>query len=210
MNFGQPKPFPYEMYVALGAQNYRYRTMEPDMNPYLDMFVSSLDYRAPSYFAKPEQEMKRGESNLEGIADGLSLAKWTDPVGTFLSAKKGFLEASIKDLLGQIEEREHLLYSHLREIQYETLANSAKMLEVGRWQRGFHPNLDRVRSQLEKLEAGFERERRMEEVASWRDISRLKTELREVTQEWGMEKQKELLLWDTSPSAAGPDSPKTI
>jgi hypothetical protein len=150
----------------------------------------------------------RNDHNLEGIADGLSLAKWTDPVGMFLSAKKGFLEASIKDLLAQIEEREGMLQNHLSEILKESLENTTRLHEVDRWQRGFLPNMDRVRSQLEKLDAGFERDRRMEEVACWRDVSRIKTELREVTQEWGMEKQKEMLLADTM--APSPDNSKNI
>ena len=198
MNFDSPRPFPYEMYVGIGARNYRYHALEPDLNPYSYRYTLALNYGMPSYFAKPEEDAKTGR-NLEGITDGLTLAKWTDPIGTFLGAKKGFLEASIKDLLAQIEEREQLLQNHLRGIQTETLENSARLLEVNRWQRGFHPNLDRVRSQLERLEAGFEQEKRMEEVANWRDISRLKTEMRELAQEWGMEKQKEMLLSDESP-----------
>ena len=174
------------------------------MNPYLDLFVSALDYRTPPYLWAPKEQGT--DPGLEGIADGLALAKWTDPVGTFLSAKKGFLEASIKDLLAQIEERERLLHKHLYEIELETRENHRRLFEVDRWQRGFHPNLDRVRSQLERLEAGIYQQRRMEEVASWRDVSRLKSELREVTREWSMEKQKELLLADREdPPARQPD-----
>ena len=42
--------------------------------------------------------------------------------------------------------------------------------------------------------AGLEKERRMEEVSCWRDITRLKSELRETLKEFNHEKEKEGLL----------------
>ena len=62
---------------------------------------------------------------------------------------------------------------------------------------GLNPNVDRMRSNIDKELIGLEREKRMEEVACWRDISRLRGELREIMGEYAQEKRKDGLLGET-------------
>ena len=126
--------------------------------------------------------------------DGLSLAKWSDPLGAFLGAKKEFLGKSIADLLREIEVREKMRDDHLHRIDYESCSFQTRIYELDFWQRGMNPIADRVRTSLEKEMSGLEKEKRMEEISCWRDVSHLKTDLREVMQEWAMEKRKDLLL----------------
>jgi len=196
MRFEPSKPNPYEMYVYLGRQNYESSRLqsEPDLNPYLNLTLSGLGYGFNDPFRERLKSDETEPKDLEGLSDGLSLAKWTDPLGAFLGAKKEFLGKSIADLLREIEVREKMRDDHLHQIDYESCSFQTRIYELDFWQRGMNPIADRVRTSLEKEMSGLEKEKRMEEISCWRDVSHLKTDLREVMQEWAMEKRKDLLL----------------
>ena len=196
MRFEPRGPNPYEMYVYLGRQNYESSRLhsEPDLNPYLNLTLSGLGYGFNDPFRERLKSDENEPQDLEGLSDGLSLAKWTDPLGAFLGAKKEFLGKSIADLLREIEVREKMRDDHLHRIDYESCSFQTRIYELDFWQRGMNPIADRVRSNLEKEMSGLEKEKRMEEISCWRDVSHLKTDLREVMQEWAMEKRKDLLL----------------
>ncbi len=59
---------------------------------------------------------------------------------------------------------------------------------------GVNPGIDRIRTNIERELLAFEREKRMEEVACWRDVCRLKSDLREVIRELEREKNRENLI----------------
>jgi hypothetical protein len=187
------------MYVYLGRQNYESSRLqsEPDLNPYLNLTLSGLGYGFYNPFRErlksDENETMKGK-DLEGLSDGLSLAKSSDPLGAFLGAKKEFLGKSIADLLREIEVRERMRDDHLHRIDYESCSFQTRIYELDFWQRGMNPTADKVRTSIEKEMSGLEKEKRMEEISCWRDVSHLKTDLREVMQEWAMEKRKDLLL----------------
>jgi len=199
MRFEPRGPNPYEMYVYLGRQNYESSRLqsEPDLNPYLNLTLSGLGYGFYNPFRErlksDENETMKGK-DLEGLSDGLSLAKSSDPLGAFLGAKKEFLGKSIADLLREIEVRERMRDDHLHRIDYESCSFQTRIYELDFWQRGMNPTADKVRTSIEKEMSGLEKEKRMEEISCWRDVSHLKTDLREVMQEWAMEKRKDLLL----------------
>jgi hypothetical protein len=184
------------MYVYLGRQNYESSRLqsEPDLNPYLNLTLSGLGYGFNDPFRERLKSDENESQDLEGLSDGLSLAKSSDPLGAFLGAKKEFLGKSIADLLREIEVREKMRDDHLHQIDYESCSFQTRIYELDFWQRGMNPIADRVRTSLEKEMSGLEKEKRMEEISCWRDISHLKTDLREVMQEWAMEKRKDLLL----------------
>ena len=59
---------------------------------------------------------------------------------------------------------------------------------------GINAEVDKVRTNLEREIIGLDREKRMEEVACWRDVARLRAELDEAAREFGRERAKESLL----------------
>ena len=119
-----------------------------------------------------------------------------DPLGDFFSGKKAFLSDSIEGVVGLIYERQHLKYENFRKIDYDSCRAKTLLFQIDQWRLGLHQNVDRLRMGLEKELIGLERERRMEEVACWRDIVRLKTDLRELTGEFAQEKRRDSLLSD--------------
>ena len=100
----------------------------------------------------------------------------------------------MEDVLGLIYEREEIKSNNIRTIDYDSCRTKARLFEIGSWQTGADPQLDKTRGNIERELLGFEREKRFEEVACWRDMTRLKSELREVLREFDGEKRKEALL----------------
>jgi len=122
----------------------------------------------------------------------------SDPLGGLFAGRKEFLSKSVEDILGLIDEREQIRYGNLRQIDYESLKTNSRLLEFKKWQHGLNPQFEKTRSDLERNLIGFEHEKRMEQVASWRDITRLRSELREVMGEVAREKNRQTLLSDTT------------
>ncbi len=133
-------------------------------------------------------------SPVDALLDGVRSVPAVDPLDRFMTAKKRFLARSTQDILGLIYERETLKYENIRRMLYESAHIGGQLRNLGDWTIGSFKDIDKTRSQLEKEIAGLEKERRGEEVSAWRDIIRLKTDLREVLKEFNHEKEKEGLL----------------
>ena len=118
----------------------------------------------------------------------------TDPLDQFLSHKRRFLAQSVEDILGLIYEREQLKYDNHQKIDFDSTKIGTRLFEVDYWRAGSNPNIDKVRSNLERELFAMEKEKRMEEVACWRDIARLRTDLREVMREVSQETRRTNLL----------------
>jgi hypothetical protein len=133
-------------------------------------------------------------SHIDALVEGISVSPQADPLERFMSARKRFLGHSVQDMLELVYERETLKYENILRMIYESAHIGSHLLELGDWQVGAFKDIDKTRSQLEKEIANLEKERRMEEVSCWRDITRLKSELRETLKEFNHEKEKEGLL----------------
>jgi hypothetical protein len=120
-----------------------------------------------------------------------------DPIHEFMEGKKRFLSRGIEDVLGLIHERVKIKYDLMHQIDYDSCKMKTHLFPLYHFQVGLNPNVDRMRSNIDKELVGLEREKRMEEVACWRDISRLRGELREIMAEYSQEKRKDGLLGDT-------------
>ena len=140
-------------------------------------------------------------SSLDAIAE-LPQAKSADSIDGLFGAKREFAGRCVSDIVGLIYEREQLKYDHLRKIVYEACSVETRLLQVHYVRPGINKDIDRLRESIEKELTNFEREKRMEEVACWRDVVRLKTELREAMREWTHEKQKQQLLSDGADAGA--------
>jgi len=83
-------------------------------------------------------------------------------------------------MVGLIYEREHLKYENSHKIDYDACRVETKLLQLYEWPVGSNSNIDSTRTNLLREINGFEREKRMEEVACWRDVCRVKSDLRGV------------------------------
>ena len=133
-------------------------------------------------------------SHVDALVDGLNSAPLGDPLERFMGARKRFLGRSVEDILGLIYEREDLKRENILRILYESAHVGGHLRNLGDWSIGAFKDVDKTRSQLEKEIANLEKERRMEEVSCWRDVTRMKSELRETLKEFNHEKEKEGLL----------------
>ena len=195
MNFrtSNPNQHPDFYYSILRYMpEYMHRTKLPDLMSYsLAMPYTTSE----SYLGTASDTLKPVlNQNLEGMVVPLGLPSKNDPLDAFLSGKKEFMEKSAVDILQSIQERENIKKENLDKIQYDSSLTKGRLYEIEHWQTGKFSNIDRIRSSIHKELSDFEREKRFEEVACWRDTIRLKTELREVMKELEGEKRRETLL----------------
>jgi hypothetical protein len=81
-------------------------------------------------------------------------------------------------------------YDSFRAMDYEAAGIKTKLFEIDNLRTGLNPQIERVRQNIVKELHALESEKRRETVECWRDITRLKGELREVMREFGQEKRK--------------------
>jgi len=112
----------------------------------------------------------------------------------FLAGKRLFIEKSVEDILNLIHEREQIKYENLRMIDYNESKAQTRLMGIERIEGYFNPSIERIKNNVHKELNTFESERRMEVVSCWRDISRLRGDLREVMGEFAQEKRKQDLL----------------
>ena len=155
----------------------------------------SLSLNQPgAYSGEIESATVSSPTHLDALTEGIQSEKTRDPIHHFLADKKAFLSKSVEDILGMIYEREYLRDTNCYRIDRDSCYISQKLYEIYYIPIGLNPNIDKLRSNLEREMIAFEREKRMESVACWRDITRLKGDLREVMREFSQENRKSYLL----------------
>jgi len=165
--------------------------------------TSTSPYYVPSLSFSPSDSATLLETGLaapvtDGPIDALTLEitalQSSDPIDSFFAAKRAFAARSVEDILGLIYERESILYDNLHKIDYETSGVKGRLFEINNWQWGMNPQMERVRFQFEHELRALEGDKRKEEVECWRDIARLRTELREAMREFSQEQRKAGLM----------------
>ena len=136
---------------------------------------------------------------LEALTHNITATPARDPIDAFFTAKKTFAARSVEDILTSLYERETLKYDNLRDIDYQSTTLRTRLFELQRWRLGLNPQMERVRFQVEQELTGLEGEKRKEHVECWRDVTRLKGDLRDALREFGQEQRKTDLL-NTAPS----------
>ena len=159
---------------------------------YPSLFLDPLLPEPSQSYVVCNQE-ENNEILLEAITDNVK-PESTHVLDLFLSGKKRFSTKTVEEILGLIYERERIRYEHRSAIDYEQMRVSERLLETGTWRTGFSAQLDKTRAQLHGEIANLDREKRMEDVACWRDITRLKEGLREALRDFDHENRKELLI----------------
>ena len=169
-------------------------------------FYSSIPYNPyhHSSFSSPAASDSyvppAGDEVLEALTQDITTTPPIgDPVDAFFAAKRTFAARSVEDILSSLYERETLKYDNLRDIDYQSTTLRTRLFELQRWRLGLNPQMERVRFQVEQELAGLEGEKRKEHVECWRDVTRLKGDLRDALREFGQEQRKTDLL-NTAPS----------
>ncbi len=158
----------------------------------------SLPQRSDSYAVPGTTQV------LDALTGGLETTLQHTPLDRFLDRRKRFAAGSVEDILGQIYERQTLKYDLIGNIEEERCYIKSKLLETGQWRTGLNPQLDKTRGQLQSTILALDQEKRREETACWRDITRLRSELREALREFDAEHHKTGLLnapWKSENSA---------
>jgi len=161
--------------------------------PYNPYHHSALSFPAASDSYAPPA----GDDVLEALTHNITTPPAGDPIDAFFTAKKTFAARSVEDILTSLYERETLKYDNLRDIDYQSTTLRTRLFELQRWRLGLNPQMERVRFQVEKELADLEGEKRKETVECWRDVTRLKTDLRDALREFGQQKRTADLLMPT-------------
>lgn len=114
----------------------------------------------------------------------------SDPLESFLAAKRQILARSARDVLDLIYDREDLHRDQMRRIDREESKVRTGLMEVEGRPVGTDPSFDRRRDTLEGHLLTLYRERRAQEVAAWRDKSGLREGLRTILGELEAEARK--------------------
>ena len=117
-----------------------------------------------------------------------------DPLSQFFTGKKVFLDQSVEELVGVIDERQHLRDNIAYKIDYESTQSRTRLFQLDLFDTGSNPSVDKIRTNIHHELLNFEKEKRMEDVACWRDVNRIKTELRHAVRELEQEKRKQDLF----------------
>lgn len=164
----------------------------------------SLPYTSSSPQASDSYAVPETSEIIDALTSDVEQGNQHGSLERFLGRKKNFAAKSVQDILGLIYERESIKYELAHAIDYEQCHLGTQLLEIDDWRTGDNPQLDKTRGQLERNIIALNQEKRREETACWRDVTRLKSELREVLREFDGEHHKNNLLsspWKSENSA---------
>jgi hypothetical protein len=197
MYFGPPQPKPYFDWYA-------YSSLYPPRSTPSCRSATSTAPSTSSYAIKPSESSNPytpssgGSSHLDALTDSLTTKPSQDPLDTFFSAKRTFLGKTVEDILGSMYERVSLKYENLHQLDYQACQLKTRLMDLQQWRWGLNPQMERVRIGIEHEILETDSEKRREEVECWRDVTRIKTDLRDALREFSQEKQKSALLGDVS------------
>jgi len=117
-----------------------------------------------------------------------------DPLGKILSGKREFLNKSIEEIITLIKEREQLRDRNIYKIDIDICKINTVMLNLPGQRYSIDVDTDTINDTLQKQVMTLNKEKRAEEVACWRDITRLKSDLKDSLKELAQEKRKQSLL----------------
>jgi hypothetical protein len=117
-----------------------------------------------------------------------------DPLARFISGKRKFLNKSLDDILNLIKKREKIKDRNSLEIDHEICQIHTSMLNHPKNKYAIDmaklKSFDALQQQVNALYNA----KRVEEISCWRDVTRLKSDLRESINELEQEKRKQSLL----------------
>jgi len=166
-------------------------------------FYSSIPYNPyhHSTFSSPAASDSyvppAGDGVLEALTHNITTPPPGDSIDAFFTSKRTFAARSVEDILTSLYQRETLKYDNLRQLDYEEAALKTRLHELEAWHTGMNPQMERVKIGLEHELHALAGETRREHVECWRDVTRLKTDLRDALREFGQQKRTADLLMPT-------------
>jgi len=162
--------------------------------------MKSNEYYIPfnqNYISNENGNESKNDSSATCVPNALSFhsTNCSDPIAGFLTDKIRIIEASIKQVADEIENREQLRDRMLTEIDKQTCAQKEMLYFMApHGPCPFTVGDSRRRSGIEKELASLETDKRREETSAWRDVSTLRKELRELFREYEDEKRKQRVM----------------
>ena len=150
-------------------------------------YPNSVDYQDVPYDG--EIHKNNIQKSLETIIEG------KDSLEHFLHSKKEVLLDTAKGILTQIYERRAISEENLYEIDKRISRANSVLEQLRVFDLGTNPVIDKRKVFFEKELIGFEQEKRLEKVACWRDITRLKTQLLEIKQQIDTQTNRQKLIY---------------
>jgi len=142
---------------------------------------------------KPESKIDTNYLPIDSIKQ---YSKCTyDPLDSFLKSRQINLSKSAEDLTKLIDQRKKIKERNLYKISLGECEINSKLHNLENWYLGVNPVVDKRRAIFEKEILDFEKQKRMEETAAWKDILSLKSDLRQVIQDLYKEQSKQNLLY---------------
>ena len=108
------------------------------------------------------------------------LNKDLDPITGMFSQKTHFGRAVIEDVIADMALRYEMMNRAILTLDYQICAVDSEIMQLPYFQIGVNKDLDRLKTTLEAKTMDFEQQKMEERVSSWKDITRLKTDLFEV------------------------------
>jgi len=138
-----------------------------------------------------------GSPELSGSGSDLDfIVKANDPIDRFIDSKKEVLIGSVNGILEQIYERLSIRDSNLYEIDQRIGRADSILDQLDVFELGALPVIDKRKAFIEKELITFEQEKRFEQVACWRDVSRLQGQLLELKQQIDTQANRQKLIND--------------
>lgn len=140
-----------------------------------------------------ERSLSTGLSSLHSPQHGK--CETGDPVSDFLADRLRIIEATIRQVLDEIAERERLHKTTLQAIDEEEMLHKERLYQAAPHGTSVFTSGDpRRRAAIESELAALQKERRREQLANWGDVGRLRSELRELLSEYWQEARRSRLI----------------
>jgi len=117
-----------------------------------------------------------------------------DPLARFLSGKRRLLNKTIEDIVTLIEEREKIRDRNIYQIDKDICEVHTRMFNLPGQRYQLNPDIEKMYHTLQQQVMRSYGEQRAEAISCWRDVTRLKSDLREPVKELEQEKRKQSLL----------------
>lgn len=149
---------------------------------------------SPSYsLSVSEDGLSTGSSSLHSLQHGKRESG--DPVSDFLADRLRIIEATIRQVLDEIAERERLHETTLKAIDEEEMLHKERLFQAAPHGSSVFTSGDpRRRAAIESELAALQKERRRELLTKFSDVGRLRGELRELLAEYWQEARRSRLI----------------
>lgn len=178
---------PYHTQASYNFGSYLAGTPYPSSSKFID--DCSFDRISESYAPFAGQRESAYNSDLVFLVGD-------EPIDRFLNAKKEVLQTSCKGIKDQIYARLDLRDKNLYEIDQRIGRADSILDQLDIFELGALPVIDKRKAFIEKELIAFEQERRFEQVACWRDVSRLQGQLLELQRQIDSQDNRQKLIGD--------------